>query len=259
LLGGIVAADRILTLQESPYQLSADLQIPYGVTLQTEPGVVVYGNAKALVVAGTFLAKGTSDKPIRIRGLKIEQGGSASAKPHRIELDHVDMSGGTLYAPGTDTEYGSLRLVDSRLSDVGSYLNIWYPTGDVLVERNVFSHCGGFHVGFKASPVPIQVVIRNNYFGDWTTTYAVENYASYDSAKGVLVEHNTFASTDRPALGLEDECDACRMTAENNWWLTTNAQAIAGRIVDANDNVRIGSAIPFEPALSAPHPQTPLP
>jgi hypothetical protein len=253
---GVLNTDTTWTRAASPYRLMGTTQVARGVKLTIEAGAIVTGPSNltpgALVVGGGLEAIGTQAQPITFRGVRVTPAGS-QAQPHLINLERVMFSGGSLYAPTGNAIYGSLRLVDSRLAP-GEYAYIWYPTSPVLIERNVIDGGWRLSIGFRQSGAEPFVVVRNNYF----VNASIENWAAYDSATGPIVEFNTFGGSGI-ALTLPAGYDSSVMTATNNWWGTTDPAVIATRIYDRNDDITSGGVVPFQPFLTAPHPNTPVP
>jgi len=64
-VGGPIISDTTWTLANSPYVVTANIQVMTGVTLTVQPGVMVkFSTAKLLQVDGTLIARGSSASPI---------------------------------------------------------------------------------------------------------------------------------------------------------------------------------------------------
>ena len=64
-VGGPIIADTTWAFTNSPYIVTADVQVSAGVTLTIEPGVLVkFGRGRLLQVDGTLIARGTPDRSI---------------------------------------------------------------------------------------------------------------------------------------------------------------------------------------------------
>jgi Big-like domain-containing protein len=254
-LGGILYASTTATLANSPYMLTADLQIAYGATLTIEPGVVIDGANHKVGVYGNLSAVGTSGSPVTFVNCQITPGTNIQTQPYTMTIEFATLSGGSLYAPAA--AYGSLILRDSRLLNLSRYLYIWYPVADCYIERNVFAASGGISVGV-AGP---KVYVRNNVFVgnvfSETTAYAVECWSA-SSASDVIVSQNSFLSIDRVALSLPVGYSG-HMLATNNYWNTSSTSAIDAMIFDKNDDLGSSGTITYQPFLTSPDPTTPDP
>ncbi|HEX6041701.1 hypothetical protein, partial [Longimicrobium sp.] len=178
----------------------------------------------------------------------------ASGRPFSLRMEHTVLDRGSFYMPTGNGGYGSMVLRNSLLRDLASYLYIWYPVADVVIEGNRFVRTGGISVGARA---PVRVYVRNNAFVDWTTDFAVENWASYDGDV-MVVERNSFLTTGRTAVRLPRDYPG-RMSAAGNYWGTTSEAVIQSMIFDANDDAGSAGTIEYRPFLTAPDPATPTP
>jgi hypothetical protein len=142
-------------------------------------------------------------------------------------------------------------LEDTKISNLGSFY-IHYPTYGASIERNIFLNSSGMHVLTNGS---VQVYVRNNVFYN-QTNYAVEDDANYGDSN-IVVEYNSFYSTDRIALALDG--DNALMSGINNFWNTTDTAIIESMIYDKNDDLECDGYIDYIPFLTEPHPDTPIP
>jgi uncharacterized protein YjdB len=257
LVGGIISTDTRWTRDASPYRLTSNVQVAYGATLTIDPGVTVEGAGRRLDAWGALHAVGTQALPIQLTGLNVGGRGEAR-KPFTLRMERTVMDGGSLYAPTGNEIYGSLVLRGCTLRDLSSYMYVWYPVADVVVEGNRFIRTGGISVGADMRTTPIRVYIRNNAFKDWTGLFAVENWASY-GGEVMVVERNSFLDVGAPTLRLPAGYDDARMNAPSNWWGTTEEEVIGYMIEDSSDLLDAAGVIEFRPFLTAPDPGTPAP
>jgi uncharacterized protein YjdB len=257
LVGGIISTDTRWTRDASPYRLTSNVQVAYGATLTIDPGVTVEGAGRRLDAWGALHAVGTQALPIQLTGLNVGGRGEAG-KPFTLRMERTVMDGGSLYAPTGNEIYGSLVLRGSTLRDLSSYMYVWYPVADVVIEGNRFIRTGGISVGADMRTTPIRVYIRNNAFKDWTGLFAVENWASY-GGEVMVVERNSFLDVGAPTLRLPAGYHDARMNAPSNWWGTTDEDVIGYMIEDSGDLLDAAGVIEFRPFLTAPDPGTPAP
>lgn len=262
-LQGLINENTTLTLAQSPYQLAGDVQVAQSVTLTVQPGVVVNGNDHNLVVLGKLYAVGTAQSPVVFNLAHIQAGNTSHSGPFfHIELQHARLNGGRLYEPTGSGGYGSLTLRDSVLSDTkidparhidNNGLYIWYPTSDVVIERNIFDRSFGVSAGVNDG---VDVTIRNNVFYGHKGAYDIKVWATYDDSQ-VIIEHNSFLNTGLVAVELPHGYNSAQVGAINNFWNTGNPAIMANMIYDRNDDLASGGLIAFEPFLTAPHSSTP--
>lgn len=219
--------------------------------------MTVQGAGRRLDAWGALHAVGTQALPVQLTDLHVGGRGEAG-KPFTLRMERAVMDGGSLYAPTGNAIYGSLVLRNSTLRDLSSYMYVWYPVADVVIEGNRFIRTGGISVGADMRTTPVHVYIRNNAFDDWTGLFAVENWASY-GGEVMVVERNSFLTVGYPTLRLPAGYPDARMSAPNNWWGTTDEDFIGYMISDRVDDLGSAGVIEFRPYLTAPDPGTPAP
>lgn len=246
-VSGAISANTTWTLANSPYRLTAKVQVAYGATLSVEPGVVVYGDDNTLEMFGDLAALGTASNKITFEGLNIVGGPNTTAAPSTIDIQFARISHGSLYAPPYGGgHYGSLTLRNSSVSDLGGgMMYIWYPVADCFIEQNTFVRSVGVSTGTDGDH---HVYIRNNVFVDQTTGFAVENWASYQTS-ATVVELNSFLSTTRIALSLPRGYTSAYLNGANNFWNSSDPATIQGMIFDKSDDLAAAAVIPFQPFL----------
>jgi uncharacterized protein YjdB len=257
-VGGVITTNTAWTLANSPYRIVQNVQIAYGAMLTIHPGVTVLGEGKSIETWGVLSAVGTAAQPVMLSTVRIVPRGR-NTEAFLIRLEHVELRGGSLYAPTGSQIYGSLKLTDSRLFDLESYMYIWYPLGDSFIERNVFIRTGGISVGADTRGSPVRVFVRNNLFQDWRDTFgrdfAVESWASY-GGETIILHRNSFMNTNRIAARVSIDG---RLSAVDNFWNTTSEAVIQSMIYDRSNDLNAPSYIEFRPFLTHPHPDTPSP
>lgn len=71
-LPAAISADTVLAADRSPYLVEDALVVMPGATLTLEPGAVVWFRSLGLVVRGTIQARGTSENPVILSGLRVK-------------------------------------------------------------------------------------------------------------------------------------------------------------------------------------------
>ena len=252
-IGGVISKDTVLTVENSPYKLTEDLQVAYGATLTIEPGVIIDGDNNHIKISGVLNANGTKNDKITFNNVNIKLNGTSKENSF-MDISFAEINGGSIVSPGGGSGYGSFNLRDSHIKNTEDYMYVWYPKADVNIERNIFENSGGISVGTRGST---KVYIRNNVFYKQTRGFAVENWASYNSSE-TIVEYNSFMSTDKIALRLPSGYNNANMTAINNYWNTNDTEVIDNMIFDKKDNLGSARIIEILPILEEPHENTPI-
>ena len=77
------------------------------------------------------------------------------------------------------------------------------------------------------------------------------------TTSNIILEYNSFLSTDMIALRLNEGGNA-HLNASNNYWNTTDTNVIDSMIWDRNDTLECVDYINYQPFLTSPHPDTPI-
>lgn len=236
-LNGIVSVNTTLTAAESPYSIEDRLQIAAGVTLTIEPGASIFhgdactGDHCVIEVFGTLLAEGTQGSPIQLDWLDISKGrtgdGYISVKHARLRQIYVEPD--VLH----DSVVAATVIQPIRCVAVCS------------IERNAM--LGG---GIIAAE-PTQ--IKNNAFNNDNIAFASSLYAIEARVSGLVIEKNSFLTTDSPSV-LVGRSD---LDVRGNYWGTQSPDGVRAAIMDRNDDLNILGIGLFEPFLLSPDGDTP--
>ena len=200
-------------------------------------------------VAGNLVIKGTAEALVELHNVTINLPSSYEQEGF-VDIQYTNIQNSDLF---TSSGYGAFRLTDSRIT-ASNYFYIWYPTANVELSRNIFVNTGGLSVGTYEE---VTVEIRNNFFFDMTTEYAIEVWASYDNSSTVA-EHNSFMTGDKLAVRIPAGYSQSEITATSNYWGTTDNLIIDEMIFDKNDSFDSYSEVEYLPLLTEHHPDTPL-
>lgn len=250
-VSGIISSNTTWQPALSPFILTANVQVAYGVTLAIAPGVVVDGRGREIATYGTTQAIGTAASRVQFHSVTLLGGSNPSNQPFVLLVQYAEFHGGLVSpSPG----YGTVTLRDSRLFDA-TPPSIWYPTGPCFIERNTFVNCDGIQAGgfYDAAHA---VYVRNNLFYGQRTGFAVSAWSQREPTD-FQVTGNSFLSTDRIALEVERGYTSAYMLGTGNYWGTTDLRTIEDMIYDRNDDLACASAISYQPILTAPHRDTP--
>ena len=256
-MGGILSTNTTWALSNSPYRLTGDVQVAYGVVLTIEPGVIVKGQNHRIAVFGTLNAVGTALARISFDTTQITPGANQPSEPFGIVVEYANLNRGSFYAPTGNAIYGSFTLRNSVIRDASEYMYVWYPVADTYIERNTFINSGGVSIGADLRTTVKYVYVRNNSFESWTAPnskyFAVVNWASY-GGEAVVLKYNSFLSTDRIAVRVETDG---QLNATENYWNTVNEVVIQSMIFDKNDDLAAPGYVEYRPFLTQPDPNTP--
>jgi PKD repeat protein len=133
-------------------------------------------------------------------------------------------------------------------------MNVKLPGNDCYIERNIFVDADVIQIELRNST---KVYVRNNVFYQPTGYSAIANSHDADSSE-LIIEYNSFLSTDRINLWVGTGSHPVNITAINNYWNTTDTDVINDMIYDHKDDIRCSVEIVYEPFLTAPHPDTPV-
>ena len=228
------------------YALENDIQIAPNVNVNILPGTKINGNGHNLIFYGSISANGTSELPINIQKLGLV-GRSIEGGNFSLKMSNVQMNEGALLPPTGHEQHGEISIkscVFENVGNAGNYTYIWYPVSDVEITGNLFINCGTISIG-STNGVLIEY---NTFFGDAIGYYKsyILCWANYGAAASI--KNNNFMK-DTVAVKISD---SGRANASENYWGAVNANKIADRIWDYNDDFSLATVC-YNPFLeSAP-------
>ncbi|WP_161140691.1 beta strand repeat-containing protein [Propylenella binzhouense] len=233
----------------STITLTDDIQIAPGVTLTIEPGAIIEGDQYSITVFGTLDASGSSIEPILFHDAYVFLSTSSSAEGF-IAFDYVQIEGGALLASTGYGMYGAFEIRHSVISS-SSYSDIWYPSGDSIIDLTVFINSLGVSVGTSSGLFTFSDnLVWNEVPIDGFS--ALQVWASYNGP--VSIVDNAFLSPD--SLGLRLSLGGY-VSGSGNYFGTSDASAIAQTIYDRSDDLNVDHYV--DPAIISLTPASTLP
>ena len=238
-----ISSDTTWTEAGSPYCHSS-VKVQQGATLTVEPGTKVFKSY--IYVWGALNVLGTKQKMAEFRkGSWIRA--YSCALPGLLDIKFAYLDKNTSIQP-----VSSFVLHDSVLDE--GYITLDYADGPFDIQRNIFKKSRDIGLGYSQS---VKASILNNIFFEQQSGPAVHDYNGNQT--DIVVEYNSFLSTDRVALKLEPGYPGAAIMGKNNFWNTQDETIIQSMIYDFDDDASCAGNIPYLPFLSAPHPNTPDP
>ncbi|WP_353329219.1 calcium-binding protein, partial [Phaeobacter sp. NW0010-22] len=229
--------------------LTDDVQIAAGATLTVEAGAVIEGNGYSIVSFGTLSASGIGAAQTVFNQVRFEFG-YYSATPSRIEISNAVLNGGA-FLPVGDAGYGntgSFSLTDNLISGGGGS-NIWFPTSDSVISGNIFFNSAGLSLATSSSAVTIE---NNAFIGASSALLGSAIIVAY-SGDRLEVSGNTFWN-DIPALEVTSRYGGnATITANGNYFGTTDLAAVDDLILDQNDDLSRPSVIDYGKPATGPN------
>jgi parallel beta-helix repeat protein len=202
-------------------------------------------NGEMSILGGSPLIYGNS-----ISSLVYIKGGNCSVSNNQIA------SGFILYS-GEDGGEGA-TITNNVISDAQSVSGfrdgIWFSgeaSGHVLIENNLISdnYYGIQIFSPNVDIMPTTLTIQNNTITNNNVGISVSN-----SYMPTIIENNLQNNTLNIQLTTDYSGHSKDVDASNNWWGTTDTQAINQTIYDFKDDFTLG-VVTFVPFLTAPNPE----
>jgi hypothetical protein len=141
----------------------------------------------------------------------------------------------------------------------GIYLN---GLGDVTISNNIVANFSEGIVGGVNGRLTVEGnLVLNNHDGVYVSSASIQhntfahNYVAINSSLSPsTINYNNIESSNTKSVCLGSSSN---VDATNNWWGTTDTQAISNSIYDNNDYYAEGT-VNFTPYLTSPDSQAPL-
>ena len=256
-VGGIQREGTVLTKSNSPYTVTKAIEVPVGVNLIVEPGVVLNGGElnEIFLVAGKLEIRGDKKNPVRIQNFPARFVVRTSGKEASVTIDGALISNtGALWKNDSQEHTAKFVLRNSEYVDSSGPNYIWYP--DVFqITGNYFSNIGGFSIGMNkcrdGQPIGSDVAINNNTF-DGTPGYTyysqgwVVAWVSY--CGGVInLKDNYFKNPSGTLVSVaKGYSSPITVDASSNYWGSSNLTAISNFVLDSSDSIDYCCTIKIE-------------
>ena len=245
---GRISEDTVWTKENSPYILAGQVEVTDGAKLTMEQGVEVQGHENELIfMNGSFESKGTAEERVIIENTMVEVD-YYSKEP--VTINYTDFSKGNLNIDGK----GTLVLKDSIVNN-DTRLNV--QNTNSVIERNTFK----LNYLYMELSSRGNHTIKNNVFYkgfNSQTTQKIVYYGSEWESGRTLLEHNSFIGGEGSKSPMVEVHNSSKgITAENNYWHTTEGEKIDDKIKDGKDQANEAAVLAYKPILTKAHENTP--
>jgi len=260
-VGGIQREGTVLTKSNSPYTVTKAIEVPIGVTLIVEPGVVLNGGElnEIFLVAGKLEIRGDKKNPVRIQNFPARFVVRTLGKEASVTIDGALISNtGALWKNDSQEHTAKFVLSNSEYVDSTGPNYVWYP--DIFqVTGNYFSNIGGFSIGMNkcrnGQLSGSDVEINNNTFdGTPGYTYYSEGWvvAWVSYCGGVInLKNNYFKNPIGTLVSLaKGYSSPITIDATSNYWGSLNLTTISNFVLDSSDSINYCCNIKTDNALA---------
>ena len=230
-VSGIINSNTTWTLNNSPYIVIDTVQIPAGITLTIEQGVIIKINSeKKIRIAGTLNVNGSENLPIKFTsnnsnkwwGIEfINSNSNISNSIIENATRAIDLQGVSII-PFTGNLF---RYNDWVITDTGGYQSMQFLDNTFLNNNEVFY---GIRISGDNNRFENNIFVDNN---------SVFNHGYYFGCAVVI--NNNFLDNNFIIKAPGNGYGYGNIDISNNWWGTVNKSVIDSHIEDGSDNVSL--------------------
>jgi len=261
-LGGMLSTNTVLTVNQSPYNLSSAVQVPKGITLRIEAGVRITGAGlqDAFLVAGKLEILGTKENPVRIQNVEAGNLFRTTGDEPTINITNALISDvGTLWKNDASMNKATFTINNSEVIGSRGAIYVWYPK-TFSVSGSYFSDTGGFSIGIQKCNGGAQLaddvqIVSNTFDGKAGATYNgdgwIVGWVTYCEGR-INVTNNYFKNPKGNLISVaKGYKDPININANGNYWEGIAQAQIANWVLDATDSLDYYSTVSTSAGLSA--------
>jgi hypothetical protein len=281
-VNGIITTDTTWTLANSPYTLTGALAVNQGVTLTIQAGVTVNLKNNYLQVNGTLVARGTGTDKIQMSNGTIkftslstswnDQTNTGSIIENAImDSAYVEISASSpklnndkILAGGIDAirvERGAPIISNCTIRTSFSGIEL-YDSHSLITNNVIYDFPPRENYGIMTFYHDEHSIIKNNLILNTDTAICVDYGSTPQIESNTIVENNRGIRIDSQIEisnnNFENNSLNIYLTTNsninliNNWWGTTDTQAINETIYDFKNDFNLGN-VTFTPFLMSPN------
>lgn len=255
-VGGIIGSNTTWSIDNSPYTITDTVQIPKGITLRIDPGVVVRkNNGTMFMLEGTIYAHGTSDNKITFDGIDdytviFTIAGDRSAY---ADLDNVIAKNGSSFWYN-EGHIGRIFLQHSELKNFDNPADFLLD-GETNISYNKIINSRGFR--FYSAGNAVRAIVQNNlFYNDSEFKGGLIEVLIRDYSE-LVIKYNSFIGMGKNYLYLADVSGTSSFSATENYWGAPDESVAEYLIFDRNDGIQCPGTVDYLPVLTSSHPDTP--
>ena len=251
-VGGLLRSDTTWGLADSPYLVTASVQIPEGITLTIEAGVEVQVNEAAEIpfnVQGILRVHGSQMSPVYLRG---EQGlfpGQGANLGSLIDIRFAILEGFSFFF----SEHGdqtTVKVRDSVFRDIEDSSRFGDSQFTIRVERSRFENAAGFRFSGDNNTL----LFQNNCFVSKKHPSRLSSsswfaFSKPPNAELTVIQDNAFLDSGTLAFRAGAVASSVPVFIGPNYYGTTDATIIDQMVYDSSDDLNLNFRIIVAPIL----------